>query len=447
MKKILSIFVAVIMMFSCFTGVFSAFAADGSKIEDIIGDMTNMENFQNALIGSDVGFDYSADGQEDIIDMIENGMISGEVYGMSIDEFYTGTSPINWSSLPIDKGDLALAIANVNNYIMRILKEKVGGFNLYSMQMSRHGMSYASYYATSIANFLGNLFYPDFEDVVINFDGYEQISEDEFYTQIVRQSGFGVLLDNNWCDQGRFDIRPLMETLGLLSDNVLESEYSNGYILGRKLVKAVIEKIIYDGPVNAFLDILQAFSKSYNFYLKDAVVALFSNRLAAGEIELSELDNLHELFNIIFNGNNPEATDKLQFVQMPAARFAKAEGVTELFLYFIVYSVININYKNNNAVVENMKSKVNNLDITNEEKDVLKCVLDAVFKGDVNSLATKIGSIFSTNVDSIKDDFLSSLKNALASFFKKIVDYFDNLFKILSGEKEPPRWDIEDRDP
>lgn len=445
MKKTLSILLAVIMTVTCFTGAFSVSAADGSKLDEIIGDMTNMESFQNAILGGNVGFDYSAEAQEDIIEMIENNQISGEMYGMSIDEFYNGNSAINWNVIPIDKGDLALAIANVNNYTMRILKKKVSGLKLYSMEMSRHGTSFASYYATSIANFLGNLFYPDFEDVKIEFEGTEQISEDDFYAEIVRQSGFGLLLDTNWCDQGRFDFRPLMETFGLLTSTVLDSEYSNGYILGRKLVKATIEKIIYDGPVNAFLNILEVFSKSYKTHLKDAVVALFANRLAAGDIKLSELDHLHGIFNIVFNGNNPDATDKLQFVQMPVNRFAKAEGTTELFLYVMMYSSINVNYKNNNAAVENMKNNVNKLSISKNDKTVFKCVLDAVFKGDIEGLVSNIELIFSTNIDKAPTDFLSGLKNAIASFFKKIVDYFDNLFKILSGEKEPPRWDIEDR--
>lgn len=447
MKKFISLFLAVVMTVTCFSGVFSASAADeGSKLDDFIGDMTNMESFQNAILGGNLGFDFSEEDQLDINNMINNSQINAEMFGISINDLYSGKAVINWNNFPINKGDLALAIANVNSYLVRIFKEKFGNGKILSMEMSRHGTSYASYYATSIANFLGNLFYPDFKEVKIEFEGTQlEVSEEDFYAEIVRQSGFGLLIDTNWCEKAKVDFRPFMETFGLTSDKILQSEYTNGYILGRKLVKSTVEKFIYDGPLTTALSIIDAFSKAYKTHLKGTVEALFANRLSAGEIRLSDLDSLHGLFNIVFNGNNPDAADKLQFVQMPVASFVRSESSTELFLYIMMYSAINVNYKNNRAVAEDMKIKVDSLDVTDEDKNIFKCMVDAVFKGDINGLASNIESIFSANIEKIPDDFLSAVKNAIVSFFKKVAAYIENLMKFFSGEAEPPRWDIEDR--
>ena len=47
----------------------------------------------------------------------------------------------------------------------------------------------------------------------------------------------------------------------------------------------------------------------------------------------------------------------------------------------------------------------------------------------------------------VSDKAVSTWENGTAEprmgAIQKIADYFDNLFKILSGEKEPPRWDEE----
>ncbi len=443
MKKTISFVLAVIMTVTCFTGVLTVSAEEGSKIDEIINDVTNMENFQDSIIAGSSGFTYPEDAEYDIAEMIENGEIEGEMLGISIDYLYNSTTPLYWNNVSVSKNDLALAVGNVNSYLQRILKNKFGGFNLYSMEKNKAGVPYASHYATVMANFLGNLFYPDFKEVTVSFEGTETVNEDVFYGEIVKQSGFGALLEANWCNQGDFDFRPLMETWGLLRDKVLKSEYRDGYILGRKLVAAVVNKFLSEGPVNAMLSILQIYSRSYKTYLYDATAALFTLKLAAGEVELTELESLHELFNLVFNGNDPEATDKLQFVQMPTDRFRMAEGTTELFLYLILYANINSRYANNESVIEGYKAKIDSADLTAEEKDNIKAMLDAFLKGDISGLVSKLAELFAYNIQQTPNDFLNMIYNAIASFFKKIVDYFDNLFKILSGEKEPPRWDLQ----
>ena len=413
-------------------------------LDDILNDAANMENFQNAILGGGIGFDYSEKNEYcDVDQMITDGKIGGQMLGISVDYLYNSTEQLYWKDVAISKDDLTIASANINTYLKRIVREKYGDNKLYSMEKNEYGVPTASYYATKIANFLGNLFYPDFVGVTIEFEGTETVSEDAFYSAIVRQSGFGDLLQNNWCNQGIVDFRPMLETWGLLSENILASEYKSGYRLGKKLVAAAINKFISEGPVAAFMDILQKYSRSYNTYIYESTVALFRLKLAAGEVDLEELGSLHELFNIAFNANNPEATDKLQFVQMPTDRFARAQDKTELFLYVLLYSNINAQYKNNIDVIEGYKAHINSSTLTDEQKSNINAMLDALLKGDVSELVTKLSSLVLYNIQETPNDWKNALKNAIAAFFKKIVDYFDNLFKILSGEKEPPRWNEE----
>lgn len=441
MKKIISFVLAFSMILSCFFCV-NVFAAEegGSALDDILNDVTNMENFENSIVTGSSGFIYPENADYDVDQMILKGEIEGEMLGITVDYLYNETGTLYWSSLDVSKDDLALAMGNINTYLRRILKEKYGGFNLFSMRNNSAGVPYASQYATDIANFLGHLFYPNFEDVTISFSGTESISSDEFYGAIVEQSGFGDLLQYNWCNQAYVDFRPLIEVWGLRCENVLKSEFYDGFRLGKKLVAAVINKFLSEGPVNALVDIIKIYSRSYNAYLYDATVGLFNLKISAGIVDREELKSLHGLFNLIFNNNNPSDTAKLQFVQMPTNRFRVAKDTTELFLYLLVYFNINAQYKENEKVIEGYKNQVDSMDLNSEEKTVIKAIIDGVLKGDLTDFVKYLTDLFSYNLSETPDDLFDSIKQALASFFKKISDYFDNLLKILTGEKEFPRW-------
>ncbi len=442
MKKVISVFLALTIALSSFFCV-NVFAAEGSGsvIEDIFDDITNMENFENSIITGSSGFIYPEDADYDVDKMIENGEIEGEMLGITLDFLYNESAALAWGKLDVSRDDLSLARANVNTYLQRLLVKKLGGFNLFSMTPNEKGIPAASYYATVITNFLGNLFYPNYTDKTISFEGTEHISSDEFYGTIVTESGFGELLQYNWCNQIGVDFRPMIETWGLKCENVLKSEYRDGFRLGKKLVAAVINKFIDEGPVNAMLDIIHVYSRSYYLYLYDATLALFSLRVSAGDVTPEELKSLHEIFNIVFNGNNEDDTSKLQFVQMPTNRFRTSVDKTELFLYLIVYFNINSKYKDNESVIEGYKSQVNSMKLSADDKATIKSIIDGVLKGDLKDLVSRLSALFSKNVTETPNVIFKSIKNAIAAFFKKIVDYFDNLFKMLSGEKEFPRWD------
>lgn len=427
MKKTLSTLLALIMIFSCFfcVPVSAAEAAedDSSMIEDIFNNASNMEGFKESLNNATSGFDIKEG--SDINKMLADGEISGEMLGISVDFLYNSNDPLFWDIVSVSKGDIALANANLNMYLRRLLNDKYGGFNLYLMKDDA-----ASRYATSIANFLGNMFIPDFEEVTIKFNGTETISEDEFYGAIVEASRFDDVLQYAWCNRG-FDFRPVLETFGLSSENVLTSEYRDGFRLGKKLVKATISKFLSEGPVNAFLNILRVFSRSYVLYLYEPIRNLFNQKLAAGIITEEELRTLEGLLNLIFNNNNPEDTTKLQFATAPTRRFKIANDNTELFLYFIIYSNINSKHKNNSAVIESYKSSISD--------ERVKTIIDVLLRGDLTEFVLDLSSLVQENINAAPNDILGSIKQFFAQMFKKIIDFFDMWFAILTGEKEYPR--------
>ena len=426
MKKFISVILALTLLMGTAFCV-PAFAADEEEpgmLDEILNDITNMENFQNAVINSSSGFVFPEDGGKDVNEMIAQGLIEGEMLGLSVDYLYNGTGELFWKNVTVTKDDISLAKANLNTYLKRVLNEKYGGFKLYTMENNA-----ASVNATKIANFLGHMFYPNFTDVTIQFEGSETIREDEFYGVILEKSGFDDILQYNWCNQGRFDFRPVLQTWGLSLDKVLKSEYKDGMRLGKKLLPAIINKFLSEGPVNAALEIINVYSKSYLAYMYDATAALFAQKIAAGVADPEELKTMEGLMNLAMNNNNPEDTSKLQFATMPTKRFKAAKDTTELFLYILLYSNINCRYKNNDAVIESYKgddARVNSM-------------IDVLLKGDLTEFILNLSNLFAENIGQAPNDIFKSLMNTISKFIQKIADLIDNWIKIITGEKEYPR--------
>lgn len=431
MKKLISILLALTLLMGTFmcTPVYAADeenaeGEDSGIIDDLLGDITNMENFQNAVINSSSGFVFPEGSEADVNEMIAQGLIEGEMLGISVDFLYNGTGELYWKNVTVSKDDISLAKANLNTYLKRVLNEKYGGLKLFTMEGNA-----ASIYATKIANFLGHMFYPNFTDVTIQFSGIETIREDEFYGTIVEKSGFGDVLQYNWCNQGRIDFRPILQTWGLSLDKILKSEYSDGYRLAKKLIPAVINKFLSEGPVNAAVDIINVYSKSYLGYMYDATVSLFSQKIAAGIVDPQELRTMEGLFNFVVNNNNPDDTSKLQFATMPSKRFKAAKDTTEVFFYILLYSNINCRYKNNMTVIESYKG----------EDARVNSMIDVLLKGDLSEFILDLSNLFMDNISETPNDIFKSLKDTIAKFIKQIADFFNDWIKILMGYTEYPR--------
>ncbi len=437
MKKIISLILAVVMTFTCFTGIIASAedtAAEGetsSKLDEIINDTANMEDFEAAVLESLSGFIIPEDAAEEVSQMIKDGTIEGQMLGLTVDYLYTNSTQLFWEQVTVEKSDIALASANLNSYLKRILTNLYGGFKLYTSEN-----------ATAIANFLGNLFYPNFTEVKINFTGTEQVDEEDFYEAIVLYSGFGELLQRNWCDQGLIDFRPVLTTFGLPLDSILNSEYKDGQRLGAKLLSAFVTRVLGEGPINVLIDLIQVFSKTYMVFLYEPVEALFRMKINSGIITENELKTMDGLVNLIANNNHYDASEpvedqNLQFVDWPVMRFKNSRDTTETFLYFLMYANINSQYRRNAEVIEGYKETINSMastDITDEEKARICSILDVLLKGDLTAVVSDLSNLFKENLDAIPSDIFTSFANTISRFLKKIADYFDYLYKLFTGE-------------
>lgn len=438
MKKIISLILAVVMTLTCFTGMTASAesaAAEGestsSKLDEIINDTTNMEEFESAVLEGTSGFVIPEDAAEEVSGMIKDGTIEGQMLGLTVDYLYTNSTQLFWEQVTVEKADIALASGNLNTYLKRILGNLYGGFKLYTSEN-----------ATAMANFLGNLFYPNFTEVEINFTGSEQIGEEDFYESIVLYSGFGDLLQHNWCNQGLIDFRPVLTTFGLSLDSVLKSEYKDGQRLGIKLLQAFVTKVLGEGPANVLIDLIQVFSKTYMVFLYEPIEALFRMKINSGIITENELKTMDGLVNLIANNNHYNASEpiedqKLQFVDWPVMRFKNSADTTETFLYFLMYANINSQYRRNAEVIEGYKAEIYAIEssnITDEEKARVCSMLDVLLKGDLTAVVSDLSALFKENLDAAPADIFTSFANTISRFLKKIADYFDYLYKLFTGE-------------
>lgn len=468
MKKLISILLTVSMLlsFACVAQVSAADSAvqGGFNIEtDDAGLDSALENFDpNSIIGSaeDV-FTFLRDGKFDGIETLfswsaENSKFSSEIEYV-IDLLYNSKSEIMWGAHVADengisiKGDIALVCANANVHLKRILNQKYGGQNLY-LKSNNSSTKDADDYATAIASFIYNLLYPnggEYKVIDVQFQGTQTVSEDTFYGTIVEKSGLDDILQYNWCNQPYMNFKPLLNVIGVDLDNILDSEYLDGFRLGKKVVKHVIEKFLNDGPVNYFLDLIWAYSRAYGVALYEPTVALFnlkiSDRVADTSkqpMTVNDLKSLTGLVNFIFNNFTNTDTTKLQFMSMPVRRFGMAKDTTELFLMVFTYLNLNSRVSNNAQLLRNTDTFTEIFD----EDAVGLAFYNSLFLAeyyakdgtatDLNGFKDSFTGMYQDAIDNAPTDIFDSIKRTLQRILKFIADYFDNLFKILTGEKQ-----------
>ena len=115
------------------------------------------------------------------------------------------------------------------------------------------------------------------------------------------------------------------------------------------------------------------------------------------------------------------------------------------------YFAVNYRYKNNAAAIDRLASVIfgymekngrysqagYNAESYATLKKNITGVINAIFKGDITvETAAFIGGLGDENVDNVGYDILTSLKLWFSSLLRKIADYFDYIFKLLSGEKK-----------
>lgn len=416
MKKLLCVVLSVVMAFSC-CAVFAS-AADGYAA------INNISTYS----------DY-------------NGLMAQKntlVYGYSVDDLYNGTGPVDWSMLDVsyvadgqnvrlDKGSFALAKADVNSYLKRILNHLFAGERMFT-----------EYYATKLTNFVGNIINPDYVNKEVKFPSSENPNEDDFFEIVSDESGLSALIQANWCDRG-VNFKSFLNVFGVAVEGIPDNRFEKGYAMGTVILKSAVRKFLEDGPVNFVFDLLQKFSRSLNE--KDfsrAVNALMSYKMNSYGIDAEQMKTVEGVYYAAL-GNIFD----YRLINFPTSRVAAAADMTELQLFLLMYFAINYKYVNaaegvnNTAIIDGLSAKFNKFNFdgvyNNSELQVIRAYvakfIDCGLKGNITfDSLTSINSLNKENMDQIDDDIWLSIKNSFTKILRKIADYFNYLIKLFSGE-------------
>lgn len=470
MKRLLSIFLAVAMILTCCLGSVGAVYTDKSSetkylvYEDGNYYTVNGEQQTITLPGKYTYVDNTAyDGMDYINYLIENKV---EVLGIPIDYLYNSKSTtffwkelttysnvVNAEGLPVDiaKSDIALAVGNINTYILRILKSNYSDFRMYTDAN-----------AVALINLFGKLFYPNFNEVkvtkvfkdsdyIYTQNGVAYADEDVFYQTVAEMSGLSNLIQINWVDRGHaVDFKPLLSLLGVAEGTLLESEYFRGDKIAPKLLESAFLKILSEGPINYFVNVLVGLSDAYQLYYYNAIAALFSQKLNSNYISEDELKTLDGLLNLIFNDNRNDPM-KFQFAPLPELKLTNAADITEYYLYLFIYCNINAHYKNNATVIGNFKQDVQNSSLISGEtttaedgtviasdKERVIQIIDMITGNDIEKMFYEelLADLTTENFDNKFDEYKNNIKESLARMVKWIADWLQMWIKIFTGELE-----------
>lgn len=420
MKKLLAVLLSLVMLVSSFT---VAVSAETGSIADMVGDV----DFEEALKN------FNADGMElpeeyldekyqyDMEALLQSGALNElNLFGLTVDFLYNSSDDLFWSTLSIKKSDLALAEANLNMYLMRVLRNHFGEEKLYTAAN-----------AQAVSNFVGHLINEDFIDVNVVYNK-EPVTEETFYRTVADFSGLDEVIQYNWCDQPRINFKPLMYTLGVSLGDLLDSDFTKGQVLAETIIKTVINKCLTTGPIEYLLEVLTTYSKTYGVSLNAPLCALLKGKIARGVITEEELSTPRGLLNLLFNNNNPEDTSALQFITPPTYRFAIAKDTTEAFLYLMVYLNLVGRYKSNGDVIRNFQAELSaDSMLTATEKERVNAVLNGVFLGDLSGIVSMMSDLAIENIEEGKNDIWKNFVNFITSFIKKFVEMFDRIYQSL----------------
>lgn len=410
MKKLLSLFLAVVMIFSCTTLAVNALHIETvtEKVyEDNLLDTVTQTTYKDITYADIPGLN-SFEG-EDFIEVItrvtsnsttyvetnelkdtigrpvkdEDGKVitknynvtdtktkQFELLGIPVNFIYNNDGPLFWGNLTahpgieaeidITKSDITLLFGNVNMYLLKVMKSLYSDFRFYTDAN-----------AVKCINFIGNLFYPNFTEIskgsrifvdkeyIYNKNGVNYADEDIFFERVAELSGLVDLIQVNWVEYGdaRANFKPLLLLLGVTEETLLPSEYYRGDRIATEILRCAFTKIMGEGPVAYFVRILESLTKAYHLYYYNAIKLLFTQK--AHYYEESDLKTLSGLLNLIVN-NNDKDINKFQFAPLPEKRLAITNDMSEFYLILLMYMNLNANYRNNRSVIENFKQDIRN---------------------------------------------------------------------------------------
>lgn len=463
MKKTLSLVLALIMTLSCFS-VLTVSAEDGD-ISDMLYTEESIGASQSALKNFTVNnlperFDYSLEElkETDIWDNVN-------LMGISLDFLYSGTGLIDWSKLdvfvtvngekvygpdglPIRKitsDDISLAMTNINIYLQRIFYDAYGGLGLYTIEN-----------AINMANFIGKALRSDFVELNVdnyrNYFGNEVPSANEFFKGVTKLSGLDVIIDHNWLTptRGQSFCEPLANLLGGGYITFLNEYFTDGLVLGSKILEGMVKKILSVGPVDYIYDIVNVFTTSaYALTYRTPVLALFSQKIAkvSAHYTVEELNSFTGLLKLIFCDCNPlalegcyapvaEDVDHFCPFDFPVERFSSITDKDEKMIYAYYYLNLCGRYRGNSDYFKGVQNKISaNFNLSEDDKSKLNALIDGFFLGNFSvAVDLAIVPLYKENIDTAPDSIFDRLKNTLMIFIKKIADYLDYLRKVFTGE-------------
>ena len=430
MKKVISIFLAVLMAFSC-CGVLAAAVEEEEStkkpISESLNDMVGID-FTNLLNNPELG-NVDALKNADSTEQFEQAMLSNvDFMGLNINYMYNSTDPIYWPNISISRSDLALVYGNLNAYLLKLKKEKLSNYRFYTNEN-----------ATKLCNRIGKLYDPNFKDMKITFDTNPTSSE-EFYQQICERSGLTEWIQKQWIDPNdTTHVVPdtqyvaLCTVLGMRLDDLPapERDIKDASKVAPLLVKSIVEYKA-QGPFAHVIEVARKFTLTYDYYLSKAIIPFFQKYIDAGRTTVAQLKTFKGLLNVVFNGGNPNDSTKMQFIAPPSYRIAITKDEVENFLYLIIYTNLLGAYKNNRNVVQGYKNTINaSADFNDSQKERLIAIVGMLFEGKFAEVEPTLSGI---SMEIIKDT-PTNLKNMLFGFFGRFLDglygIFDRIYQAL----------------
>lgn len=385
---------------------------------------------------------------------------------------YTNKDEVHYNySYDLTKGKFSLMRANGNRQIINTISKTWNSDTLFT------SLETADKNAIKIANFIGNLLYPDFNEIPENKKIFtdNKMDVEDFFDEVTVLSGLDKILQDNWCNAYTFDVKAIMYALGVnVDDNtLLNVELEKGEYMGSRILTDMFREF-YQNPVTYVESLIQTLSRSYTYTYQRAIKSLFTIRYASmtgksmsgqypklDRYDGTELDSVDGLLNFIADclyvqrvddareeGKSESyinSMDKFSFAPLPINRIVNASDADEMHLYYLCYLDINHKYEDNAEMIE---SFINNL-ISNLKKDYVaekggksaskassetEKVLRAMFTSEltlIDILTFHTAELTQNTIDSF--DFMSSIKNAIASLIQKFVDAMDSLMSLLFG--------------
>ncbi|MBQ3136480.1 MAG: hypothetical protein IJB74_03255 [Clostridia bacterium] len=430
MKKLLCIFMAVMMMLSS-VAVIGVSAADGYAAKNPVdSDFYSYQDFIN-----------------------KHG--DKKIYGFTHDFLYEKGGMLDWTKLDIkyEKEGLpfratpesvSLAVGNMNSLLKRVVNNYFIGDKLYTEE-----------YAVALINFFGKLVNPYFEPVNKAFENNVTPNEYDFYEIVAEKSELAKVIQSKWCNTN-IDFKSFLVAFGVDLSDVVNSDFKKGVPVAKALIQGSVNTLIGLGPLEYAIRILETLSSSYSSVLYEPAIALFEGKIARGKpvrngdtvtrvnYSTDELKSVQGFLSYAFDG-----VIDYDFFKYPDARVGGSSTAPERLVYLMMYFAINYRYNSNKAFVDGLSAKITNF-LTgngrysragysyNEIIDIsgkISKMIDIIFKGDITlESVNMLNNLTQENVDATPDDILTQLKSWFTKLIRKITDYIDYLFKLFTGE-------------